>query len=161
MTLPITLAEALPPRLVINPQTTNGGITSDAISMKTFLRGAFVVSLTQAVGHATSVALRQATDVAIGTNAAGPTSLIWSNEDTTDDLNWQEETAGASFAVAADALNKIVVIDVDPALLTDTYDVVYITVSDSSQATNLCSAMFYGYPRYPSRAASIQSAIID
>ena len=161
MTLPRTLAELHPPRSVINNQTTNGGLTSDAISMKQFHRGMFFVLLDQAVAHATSIALRQATDVAIGTNAAGPTSLIWSNEDTSDDLNWQEETAAASFAVAADVTEKIVAIDVDPALFTDTYDVAYLTVSDSSQATNFCTAIFQGYSRYTGRAASLVSAIID
>ena len=161
MTLPIALAECLPPRAVINNQTTNGGLTSDAISMKQYLRGTFFVMLDQAVGHATVISLKQATDVAVGTNAAGPTSLIWSNEDTSDDLNWQEETAGASFTVDATISEKIVAIDVDPALLTDTYDVVYLTISDSSQATNFCTAWWQGYSRYAGRAASLVSAIID
>jgi hypothetical protein len=50
------------------PTTTNGGLTSDVISLKNGVRATIVVDLKQAVGHASVVSVRQATDVAAGTN---------------------------------------------------------------------------------------------
>jgi hypothetical protein len=162
MTYPWTMAECLPPKFVINPKTTNGGtVTSDAISMKTALKAWFIVGLTQAVGHATVVSLLQATDVAIGTNKAGPTSSIWASEDTATNDTLVEQTAAASFTVSADVKFKQVIIEVDPAALDDTYDVVYVTTGDSSQATNFVAAWCLIQPRYSGRVATQPSVILD
>ena len=121
------------------PQTTSGGFASDAVSLKNCLRATIIVELTQGVGHATAVTLKQATDVAIGTNAAGPASRIWANEDVADTDTLAAQTAAAAYTVTNDIKNKQIVIEVDPATLTDEYSVVYVTLADSGQATNLAS----------------------
>ena len=123
----------------LGPVTTNGGITSDVVSLKNAIRATFIVSLTQAVGHATVVSLKQATDVAAGTNAAGPASPIWANEDVAASDTLVKQTDAASYTVTSNIKKKQIVIEVDPAALTDTYDCVYLTVSDSSQATNFAN----------------------
>ena len=126
-----------------HPQTTNGGFTSDVVSLKHAVRATIVIDINQAVGHATAFSLRQATDVAAGTNAAGPTSEVWANEDVATSDTLVKQTSAASYTVTNDIKKKQIVIEVDPAALTDTYDCVYITSADSSQATNFASATVY------------------
>lgn len=121
------------------PKTTNATLTSQVVSLKGAVRATITLHFTQAVGHATTPTLKQATDIAAATNAAGPVSRIWANEDTATSDALVEKTAAASYAVAADAKNKVVVIEVDPAALTDGYDCIYITIATSAQATNFVS----------------------
>ena len=83
--------------------------------------------------------LKQATDVAAQTNAAGPTSLLWANEDAAATDTLVAQTAAASYTVTSDIKKKMIVFEVDPAALTDGYDCVYVTASDSSQATNFAN----------------------
>jgi hypothetical protein len=121
------------------PVTTNGGVTSDVISLKNAVRATIIVDLKQAVGHATVISLKQCTDVAGATNKAGPTSKIWSNEDVAATDTLVAQTDAASYTVTNDIKSKQVVIEVDPAALDmdNGYDCVFVTLSDSSQATNL------------------------
>lgn len=126
-----------------SPVTTNGGVTTDVVSLKHAIRATVVIDLKQAVGHATVFAVRQATDVAAGTNAAGPSCAVWANEDTSTSDTLSAQTAGASYTVASSAKSKQIVFEIDPAALTDGYDCVYVTASDSSQATNFMSAAIY------------------
>lgn len=144
---------------LVNPKTTNASITSDAISLKNAIKAWIVIDYTQAAGHATTPTLKQATDVAIGTNAAGPSSRIWANEDTAASDALVAQTAGASYAVAADVKNKKVVFEIDPATLTDGYDCVYFTQATSSQATNFMSATAYIQTNF--QQTTPPSAIVD
>ena len=121
------------------PVTTNGAITSDVVSLKHAIKATIIVDLTQAVGHASVITLKQATDVAAGTNADGPVSRIWANEDVAASDTLVAQTAALSYTVTNDIKKKQVVIEVDPASLTDTYDCIYVTVGDSSQATNFAN----------------------
>lgn len=157
----LTLPEQTKVVQLINPKTTNGGITSDVVSLKNANKAWIIVELTQAVGHATAVALKQATDVAAGTNKAGPNSRCWLNEDTAASDALVEQTAAATVTVTNDVKNKQVVIEVDPAALdgANGYDCVYVTVSDSSQATNLASATAIIAMKY--QQATPPSAIVD
>lgn len=124
----------------LGPVTTNGAVTTDVVSLKNAIRATFVVDLTQAVGHASVISLKQATDVAGGTNAAGPVSQIWANEDVAASDTLVKQTDAASYTVTNNIKKKQVVIEVDPAALTEGYDCVYLTVGDSSQATNFVNA---------------------
>lgn len=133
------------------PVTTNGGITGKYVSMADALRAWLVVTLKQAVGFAEVVSLKQATAVAGTGVKAGPTSVIWANEDCAGSDTWVRQTAGAAYTTAADIKVKKVIIEVDPAALDAAggFDCVGWTASDSSQATNLASADWYIQPRYP------------
>ncbi len=144
---------------ILEPKTTNAALTSDVVSLKGAIRAWIVLHLTQAAGHATTPTLRQATDVALGTTAAGPTSRIWANEDVAASDALVEQTAGASYAVAADVKNKVVVFEIDPAKLTDGYDCVYLTQATSSQASNLVSAEAIIQTNF--QQATPPSAIVD
>lgn len=139
--------------------TTNGGVTSDVVSCKNAIKAWIVLQFTQAVGHATVVSVRQATDVAAGTNAAGPTCNIWANETTAASDTLVKQTSGATYTLTADVKKKQVIVEVDPAAFTAGYDCLYFTVSDSSQATNFVAGQFFLETRYPQ--ATTPAAITD
>ena len=146
----------------INPRTTNGGVTSDIVSVKTGQKLWFVVELTQAAAHATTLSLVQATSVAGSTNKAGPAVPIWANEDTVaSDTLVRQASDAASYAVTANVKNKEIVFEVDPARLDldNGYDCVYLTASDSSQATNFISAVAIVDTNY--KQATPPSVIVD
>lgn len=121
------------------PKTTNAALTSQVITVKNAIRVWLVLHFTQAAGFASVPTIKQATDIAAGTNAAGPSCRIWANEDCAATDTLVAQAAGASYAVAADVKNKTVVFEIDIASLTDGYDCLYATIGTSSQATNFVS----------------------
>ena len=107
--------EVTKPIQMLQPRTTNGGADTDWISMKDINRLMICVELTQAVGHATVLTLKQATDVSgTGTKVMTVESKLWANEATaTSDTN-VPQTAAKNFTVAADIANKQIVFVVEP-----------------------------------------------
>lgn len=143
------------------PVTTNGAVTTDVVSTKNSHRLWIEVNLTQAVGHATSISLKQATDVSGATNKAGPSVAIWANEDTAASDTLVKQTNAASYTVAADVKNKQVVFEVDPVALdiAGGYDCVYLLLGASSQATNFVAVNLIADTKY--KQATPPSMIID
>lgn len=141
------------------PKTTNAALTSQVITLKNAIRVWLVLHFTNAVGFASTPTLKQATDIAAGTNQAGPSSRVWANEDTAASDLLVAQTAGASYAVAADAKNKMVVFEIDPAALADGYDCLYCTIATSGQATDFVSGEWVIQDNFAQ--ASIPSAILD
>jgi len=141
------------------PKTTNAALTSVPVTLKNAIKAWLILNFTQAVGFASTPTLKQATDIAIGTNAAGPVSRIWSNLDvaTTDTL--VERTAAASYALSTATTNMLVVFEIDPASLTDGYDVVYCTIATSSQATDFVAGEWVIQTNFAQ--ATPPSAILD
>lgn len=151
----------LKPVQMFSPKTTNASLTSQVISLKNAHKAWIVFEFTQAVGHATTPTLLQATSIAAGTNKAGPTVDIWANEDTAATDTLVKKTAGASYAVTNDIKNKQVVFEIDPTRLdvNNGYDCIYFTIATSSQATNFVSATAYLQNAYAQ--ATPPSAILD
>lgn len=143
------------------PQTTNAAVSSQVISLKNAHKAWLVLEFTQAVGHATTPALNQATSIAAGTNKAGPTVPIWANEDCAATDTLVKKADAASYAVTNDIKKKQVVFEVDPARLdiAGGYDCAYLTIATSSQATNFVSATAYLQQAY--QQATPPSAILD
>jgi len=141
------------------PKTTNAALTSVPVTLKNAVKAWLILNFTQAVGFASTPTLKQATDIAIGTNAAGPISRIWSNLDvaTTDTL--VERTAAASYALTTGTTNMLVIFEIDPASLTDGYDVVYCTIATSSQASDFVAGEWLIQTNYAQ--ATPPSAIVD
>lgn len=134
------------------PVTTNGGVTSDYVSLKNVKYAWIVLQFTQAVGHATVIQPQVATAVA-PTGAASITfsADIWQNADTATSDTLVKATSATSLTLAADAKKKQVIIGIDPAAcqkMGATYDVIGFTVSDSSQATNFVSGQFFLEMKY-------------
>ncbi len=145
--------------LTQGPVTTNGGVTSDIVSLKNAIKATIVIDVTQAVGHATAFSLRQSSNVSAGATAAGPTSRIWANEDVAASDTLVAQTAAASYTVTNDIKKKQIVIEVDPASLTDGYPCIYLTAADSSQATNFMNATVFIETNY--QRATPPAAITD
>lgn len=141
------------------PKTTNAALTSQVVTLKGAVRAWLVLNFTNAVGFASTPTIKQATDIAAGTNAAGPTCRIWLNEDTAASDTLVAQTAGASQATDANVKNKQVVFEIDPASLSDGYDCVYCTIGTSSQATNFVSGEFLIQQNF--KQATPPTAIVD
>lgn len=150
MAHPLTLVEMF--KLVdasAGPVTTNGGVTCDYVSLKHAHKAWIVASFTQAVAHATVVQPQKATAVA-PTGAVSITTAqnIWENEDTAASDTLVKQTAATSLAVTADVKKKQVIFEIDPASFGETFDVMGCTISDSSQATNFVSVVYWLLERY-------------
>ena len=133
------------------PVTTNGGVTGDYVSLKNVHKAWIVCSFTQAVGHATGIDPKQASDVA-GTGVKALTTVvpIWANEDTATTDTLAAQTAALTYNVTNDVKKKQVIFEVDPAGLDQAngFDVLGVAVDDSSQATNLVSIIYVLQTRY-------------
>ena len=162
MALPFSLPEGCKIVQLAQPQTSNGGVTTDVVSLKNVLKAWLIVEMTQAVGHATQIVPREATDVAAGTNQVlQNVQRIWANEDVAASDTLVAKTAAKNYSVTNDVKNKTVVFEIDPALMDveDGYDCLYATISDSSQATNFVSVTAILHQRY--QQATPPAAITD
>lgn len=133
------------------PVTTNGGVTTDYISLKNVHKATIVAVFTQAVGHATGIDPVQATAVAgTGVKAITNTVPIWANTDISLTSALTRHTDAITYNLAATAKNQIVTMDIDPAGfdVAGGFDVLGVTVDDSSQATNFVSIIALLTMRY-------------
>jgi hypothetical protein len=142
-----------------SPTTTSSAITTRYVSLKNALKAWIVVNLTQAVGHATPLTPRRATDVA-GSGAANLAGnvLIWACEDTVLGEIAPVPAAG-SYTVASDIKNKQVIFEVDPAALGEGFDCLALLIGASAQITNFASVDVYLLSRY--QQATPPSALAD
>jgi len=142
--------EVTKPIQMLNPVTTDGGADTDWISMKDINRLMICVELTQAVGHATVLTLKQATAVAgTGTKVMTVASKLWANEATaTSDTNVRQ-TDAKNFTVNNSISNKQVTFVVEPQEfdVNNGFDCVSVNISDSSQATNFVSVVGIAYKK--------------
>lgn len=142
------------------PVTTNGGVTGAYISAKTGQMVTLIVALKQAVGHATAITLKEATDVSgTGVQTVANTMQVWSNLDTSASDTLVRRTDATGYTVTTAAKPMHVVFQINPAALSDGFDCIGFTVGDSSQATNFVSATWLIEDRYPQ--ATPPSAIVD
>ena len=129
------------------PVTTNGGVTSDYVSLKNALYAWIVLQFTQAVGHASVIQPQVATAVApTGAVSITFSAPIWSNLATATTDTLVARTAATSYTLGSGIAKMQVVIGIDPAQCVAqgaSYDVIGFTVSDSSQATNFVSGQFF------------------
>lgn len=143
-----------------HPQTTNGGFTSDYVSLKNANRATIIVEINQAVGHATAFTLNRATAV----DGTGATTLannvkVRANDDVAASDALVVKTDAKAYTVANDIKKKQIVFEIDPAGLGDTYDVICVVAADSSQATNFASITALLEMRY--QQATPPAAITD
>jgi hypothetical protein len=125
-----------------NPKTTNGGFTTDYVSLKNVNKAYIVAEMTQAVGHATALAPYQSTDVAAtGAKVFTNVLTIMANEDTATSDTLVRKTDAVNYTVTNDIKNKQVIFEIDPSNLdtANDFDCIALVVADSSQATNFAS----------------------
>lgn len=160
MSRPRSLPLEYHPVVLANNLTTNGGVTSLACTLKSTLKAYLYIYLQNAVGFAQVITPFQATNVAAGTTAALPAMPIWANEDcgATDTL--VSQTAAAAYTTAAVAKTKLIIFEIDPAILvTGTDTSIGVVLTNSSQATNFCTIVAHLYQA--NQVATPPSAILN
>ena len=140
--------------------TTNGGVTCDYVSLKNVNMAWIIASFDQAVGHATVVQPQKATAVA-PTGAISITTSVpnWENNATGTSDTLVKNADATSVTLSATVAAHQVVIQIDPAQLGSTYDVMGCTISNSAQATNFVSVLYLLETRYAQ--ATPPAAITD
>lgn len=141
----------LDPVVLQPPVTTNGGVTSTYLSMKNVQSATIICTFTQAVAHATTASIYEATSSAGASAQAITNNLpLWKNTDISTTSVLTRADDAKSGACAATVKNQVIVFKVDPSLmdLADSMDYINVVVSDSSQATNYVSIVAIVVPRY-------------
>lgn len=136
-------------------------VTSDYISLKNAHKCWIVAQLTE--GHAAAVTFQPLKATAVApTGSTNITSVvkIWSNLDTATSDTLVERTAATSYATNAAAANKIVIFEIDPADLGETYDCIGFSAATPA-AGDYISAVFVLQPRYASCVSTSPTAITD
>ena len=101
------------------------------------------------------------TAVGAGLVAVANACRIWSNLDcATSDL-LVARTAAISLAAGTGQTNKIIVFEIDPADLGDTYDCAAVQATTGPPVTSALAILYFGVPRYKSRVLTQPSIIID
>lgn len=156
----MTLIEKYKVVQAVEPKTTNAAITGAYVCLKNVIRGAVVVNLTQAVGHATVISLYQAKDVS-GTDAKLLTNTVavWANEDVSLGDSLTRKADGISYTVANTAKNKQVVFHIDSARLdvNEGFTCLNVRIGASTQVTNFASAEYILDSKY---AGDIPSSVV-
>lgn len=136
-------------------------VACDVVSMKNFHKGWFVVVHSGAADTDLVLTLYEATDVAAGTNAAVTTACpIWADLDMgTSSDTLVRQTAAYTWTVdTGNYPNQMMMMEIDPAILSSGYDCVYLADSGGNVG-NYCTILFVGVPRFPQ--ASLPTAITD
>lgn len=159
MSRPFSLPLACHPVVLVNNLTTNGGVTSLACTLKHAIKCWLYVYLQNAVGFAQVITPSQATTIAAGTNAVIPAVPIWANEDVAATDTLVAQTAAANYTTAAVAKKKLIIFEIDPIQLTDANPCVFVTLTNSAQATNFCTIVAHLW--MANAVATPPSSILD
>ena len=136
-------------------------VACDVVSMKNFHHGAFVAVHTGSSDTDLTLSLYEATSVAAGTNQAITKTVplyVDADAGTSSDTLVRQADAYAYTIDTGVSANQVVVFEVDPSILSDGYDCVYLAGSGGN-ASNVCTILFVGEPRYS--GGSLPSAIVD
>jgi hypothetical protein len=126
-------------------------VDCDYINMENYLKGWFVVVHTGAADTDLVLTLYESDDVA-GTSTSAITTAcpLWVDTDMgTSSDTLVATTAAYSYTIdTGNYPNQMVVWEIDPAILTDGYPCVQVADSGGN-ASNVCTVLFMGVPRYP------------
>ena len=130
--------------------TTDGAIVGDYICLKTARKVTVIAHLLQTVGHATALGFNEATAVApTGAQAGTAVMPVWKNTDISASDALVAGTDAATIAASSGAANQVLVMEILPERLTDGYDCVAATLTDSSQAGNFATITYLVETKYP------------
>ena len=136
-------------------------VDCDIINMEQFLHGAFVVVHTGSSDTDLVLTVTESDDVAGTTTATiGSSCNIWVDTD----MGTSSDTVAATTAATGYTINttaagdreQMVIIEVDPAQLSEGYPCVYLADS-GGDASNTVTILFLGVPRYS--GATLPTAI--
>jgi hypothetical protein len=146
------LVEALKPQA-------GAALTGDYVSLKGYRKAYVVVHVNQANATVVAITIEKATDVS-GTGTTPITAVvpIWANEDAVTSDELVAQTAAVGFTTSAATKDKIVVFEIDAALLAAFSAITVKTAA--SNAANITSALYLLVgARY--QGSTPPSAIID
>lgn len=138
------------------------GATSTPISLKGVADKLYVQCVCHTPGGAAMALVPQTdTAVAFGSAAVLTTAVrIWANQAPATNDTLVEQTAAVNFTTAADANDKIVYFEIDPAELAAGEDCFRISVTNVPNADAVCITYHY-VPRYAGRVATSPTALTD
>ena len=134
----------------IAPITNTAAVTGDYVNLKNAKMAWVVLHFTGAAATTSVVSIYQSKVVAGTSGAASTVSFKWyHNVSTTATDTLVYQTDAATLALGTSAADEIIVCQVDPAVLADTYDNIAVHITASTQATNYVEAMYYLQTAYP------------
>jgi hypothetical protein len=140
--------------------TTNAEVTCDYVSLKNVNMAWIVLQFLNAAGVATVINPRRATAVGpAGSVVIAHNAPNWLNESTAVSDTLVRGADGTTVTTDAEISNKLVVIQIDPAQLGETYDVLGCVISASGQVTDFVAVEYYLETRYGQ--ATPPTAILD
>ncbi len=140
--------------------TSNGGITAAFVSLKNINMAWIVIEALQAVGHATVINPQRATAVApTGNVAIAHSAPNWLNADISVDDTLVRAADGTTAALDVGANDQLMVIQIDPAQLGDTYDCMGVVVTTGGDATNYMTITYLLQMAYAQ--ATPPSVVVD
>lgn len=150
MAIAFTLPQNLPSAEVLNPATDAAGRTGSYINLKNAHDAFIVVHVTQGNAATILLSVLQAKDVSgTSSKALANNARIWTNLDTSVAANvLARATDAVSFTTDAAVKNKVVVFEIDPAMLDINNGFNTITISTgASNVANITQAICYILPR--------------
>ena len=139
-----------------------GAVVGDYISLRYAQKVWCLVLYNQADGNAITFGVNEATAVApASAGAIVATMPIWSNLACgTNDL-WVRRADAATYATDAGAATKMIIFEVDPAILTADHDCIALRSDTAIAAAQYVSYVYLIAPRYAGAVDAAPSYIID
>jgi hypothetical protein len=129
--------------------TTNGAVTCDYVSMKHVNMAWIVLTFLQGVSHETVINPRRATAVApTGSVAIAHNAPNWKNADVSLTDTLVRGGDGVTVTLTAGTTTQLVVIQIDPAQMGDTFDVLGCVIDTSGQGGNFVVVNYFLEMRY-------------
>lgn len=159
----LQMPEGIFPVTMIAPVTTNGGVTSDYISLKNAQMAWVDVHLTQAAVNATAFTIERATAVdGSGHVAIANAVPIWYGNVSTTSNALTRQTDAVSYTMGGAVTGSVrIIFQIDPASLGTTFDCISFVSANSGEVTNLISVTCWVWPKYSSKTADQLSFITD
>ena len=140
--------------------TTNTGITCAFVSLKNVNMAWIVIEALQAATDATVLNPQRATAVApTGNVAIAHNAPWWKNADISVNDTLVRGADGTTMTLTAGTTDQLVIIQIDPAQLGDTYDCLGLVVTDSTEANNYMTVTYFLETRYGQ--ATPPTAVVD
>ncbi len=129
--------------------TTNGAVTCDYVSLKNVNMAWIVLSFLQAATDATVINPRRATLVdGTGSVAIAHSAPNWKNADVSASDTLVRGADGTTVTLTAGTTDQLVVIQIDPAQMGETFDVLGCVIDTSGEATNYVVVNYFLEMRY-------------
>ena len=129
--------------------TTNGGFVGDTVSLKNINMAWIVLNFDNATGHATVINPMRATAVLpAGSVAIAHNAPNWVNDAAQTSDTLVRGADGTTVTTGATITNKLVVIQIDPAQMGDTFDVLGCVITASVEVTNFVAVEYILETRY-------------